>query len=111
METNFQNRPSGSELTKIIKNAKIHAKSGNIAIPKNSLKLDDFTEISIKLDLRNMVIEILDTLNPKDYVGHYTPKRSDDPKIGNIIFIFKYKCQNEDCENYIEFSVAEKFFG
>ena len=110
MEINFQNRPSGSELTRIINKAKIHAKSGNIAIPKNSLKLDDVREISIKLDLRNMVIEILDTLNPKDYVGHYTPKRSNDPKIGNIIVIFKYKCRSEESEYYIEFSVTEKFF-
>ena len=55
MEINFQNRPSGSELTRIIYKAKIHANSGNIAIPKNSLKIDDFRRNSVKLDLYKIV--------------------------------------------------------
>lgn len=110
MEINFQNRPSGSELTRIINKAKIHAKSGNIAIPKNSLKINDFSQNSFKLDLYKKVTEILDSLSPDDYVGHYHPKRSSDPKIDDIIFVFKYNCQSEECEYYIELSVTEKNF-
>ncbi len=104
------NRPSDRELDKKINAAKaaLQAQNGLYANPSKAVGELYELEIESQVQLWKLILELLDEISPKDYVGRKPPDKSYEKLIdGQELFAFCWNSAKLQKKMYIKFALKE----
>lgn len=103
-------RPSHKELTRKIAQAKKAVLHGCIKFVDPTIIASEALELGYLVkDITNILPEILDEIEPKNYAGTRPPQRSYENKIRDFdLFAFGWKSKYFGCELYLKFTLKEK---
>lgn len=108
-------RPSEKELWKKIEQAKTALAKDeiNLLFPEVIiLELLNFGDFTIDEDLKDILVELLDTVKPENYEGTRPPQKSYESQIENQeLFAFVLNSQKLNCAKlYFKFAVKNEVF-
>ncbi len=103
-------RPSHKELSGKIRAAKEAVAEGNISLINHAPIIADALELgySIKNDLQDILLELLEDTKPEDYAGNKPPHKSYEKEIKGLeLFAFKKECSYFSDDIYYKFTLYE----
>ena len=105
----YMNRPTHKELNSKILQAKNAASEGLISILEPIVIAADAIALGyLVAEIREVILEILDELNPNYYAGSYPPQKSYEEAIkGSEIFAFRWVSQRFGCDTYFKFALVQ----
>ena len=104
------NRPSHKELSRKIRAAKEAVSQGNISLINSAAIIADSLELGycIESDLRDILLELLESTSPEDYAGNRPPQKSYEKEINGVeLFAFKKTCSYFSGDIYYKFTLHE----
>ncbi len=100
-------RPSHKEINRKIKQAKEAVSENQLSVLNPLIMAADALELG--LDLRNIsdiLIDLLEEITPKHYVGQYPPQRSYEHEIeGYELLAFRWLSKKLGCRVYLKFTI------
>jgi hypothetical protein len=102
-------RPSYAEIQRKIKQAKEAVIAGNLSILKPVVIALDALELGYSLeDITAILIDLLEEIKPRHYVGQSPPQRSyEDEIFGSELFAFRWESKRLGCWVYLKFAFDE----
>ncbi len=103
------NRPTHKELNGKLLQAKNAASKGLVFILDPIVIAADAINLGYLVDkINEVILEILDELNPNHYAGTYPPQKSYEQDIqGSEIFAFRWISQRFGCDTYFKFALVQ----
>ena len=103
------NRPTHKELNSKLLQAKNAASEGLVFILDPIVIAADAISLGYLVDeIDEVILEILDELNPNYYAGSYPPKKSYERDIkGSELFAFRWVSQRFGCDTYFKFALVQ----
>lgn len=106
----YRNRPSDSELCKKIEAAKAALIAESRVYANVGKAVGELYELGIETpnQIWNLILVLLDEINPKDYAGGRPPQRSYENAIKNCeLFAFCWASQKLGKKMYIKFALKD----
>ena len=103
------NRPTHKELNSKLFQAKDAISKGLVSILDPIVIAADAIALGYLVDeINEVILEILDELNPNYYAGSYPPQKSYEQDIkGSELFAFRWTSQKFGCDTYFKFVLAQ----
>jgi len=102
-------RPSYKELYQKIKQAKEAVLENRVSLLNSTVIISDTLELGFIIEeLFSVLVDFLEEIRPKDYVGKYPPERSYEDKIYQCeLFPFRWVSKRFGCTIYLKFVFKE----
>jgi hypothetical protein len=103
-------RPTYSELNQKIRKAKEAVSTDRVILFRSYLLAKDAFDLGyVFSEILNLLRDLLEEINPKDYAGQYPPQRSyEDEIFQSELFPFAWMSKRLGCRVYLKFTMKEK---